>query len=302
MSEYADPFVQHAIEKVLRVPSRYRHYRQGPQQMAALHRIDEHLLERLLDLGLPHRRTAGERRFDALDLENIAMSLRLPCPRRIALQRWSRTLNSTADDEKTSVLYELRIGAQCPSPHSGPCDFALDPLADAATGSVARRTSTPGCFVLDVRRPQHRMRFGASLDFLVSVAKKLEFHLIPDELEHDMGFLVETGLADCKLGNRYLAREAAAGGLRTRLVAGLLLSKPVGAWHWWMKIQSGDTWYAADPFLLHTLAGWGVLDADIWPPDRSPDALFWELADHYVYLVKHDGVRVSWHAGVRSVG
>lgn len=293
--------IEHAIDKVLRVPSRYRRFQQGAQQAAALHRIDEPLLERLLDLGLPHRRAGGERRFDALDLENIAMTLRLPCPRRVALQWWSRTLNSGPESEGDSILYELRIGARCPGPHPGTCDFALD-LADAAAGSLAPQTISPGCYLLHVRRPYRMMAFGAGLDFLVDKAKGLEFHLIPDELEHDMGFLEEAGLADCKLGNRYLAREAAAGGLNTRLAAGLLLSRPAAAWHWWMKIQCGGAWYAADPFLLQTLADWGVVDAAVWPPDRSPDPLFWELANHYVYMVTHNGSRIPWHAGVRAVG
>ncbi|WP_317860269.1 hypothetical protein [Streptomyces sp. Wh19] len=302
MTEYADSFVEHAIDKILRVPSRYRRFNQCTDQAAALHRIDEPLLERLLDLGLPHRQAGRERRFDALDLENIAMSLRLPCPRRIALQWWSRTLNNTAEDENNRLPYELRIGAPCPVPHSGACDFALHHLVEAAAGSVAPQTVSPGSYTLHISRPRCHIRFGTFLDFLVCKAKALEFHLIPDELEHDMGFVAETGLADCKLGNRYLAREAASEGLNTRLVAGLLLSRPVAAWHWWMKVQFGDAWYAADPFLLQTLATWKVADTTIWPPDRSPEELFWELGDHYVYLVTHNGVGAPWHAGVRSVG
>lgn len=221
------------------------------------------------------------------------MSLRLPCPRRIALQWWSRTLNDTTEND--GITYEIRIAARCPAPHSGPCDFALSPLPAAA------ENTSPGNYTLQIRRPHSRMRFDARLDFLIQKAKALEFHLIPDELEHDLGFAAETGLADCKLGNRYLAREAMAAGLNTRLAAGLLLSKPTAAWHWWMKIQCGDAWHAADPFLLQTLAAWGVADAAIWPPYQSPEALFWEMGDHYVYPVTHNGIGAPWQAGVRSL-
>lgn len=253
--------------------------------------IDDDLAETLLDLGLPHRGAGDARMFDPLDLANIASDLDLECPERVLLRRWSRSLNANQQHEHGA--YDLRFDYRCPAPgHAGDCGYTLEPLAapmvpDHVPGPL------PASFVVGRAEPlRQAYDFGPAFAQVVTAARRVTFHRIPEAFVDDLGYLADTGLADCRLANMYLRGIAEEAGLTVRPAAGLFVGVPFPARHVWFEVLVGDRWVAADPFFLHTLATWGILRGEEWPLDRSPGNVLVRLATLPTVggpLVLHDG-------------
>jgi hypothetical protein len=178
-------------------------------------------------------------------------------------------------------------GPAGPGDRSG-CSLDPDVRGAAVPGSVTE--TAPGEFTLVPRLEHVRHVFDDSYSWISELAESVRFHLLPRSLQQDLSFLRETGLADCRLAALFLATEASGRGARVRKAEGLILGRPYASWHAWIEVDVHGRWIAADPFFLRTLAGWGVIDCRIWPPNRSPHPLLWHLHGDYVPLLRRNGV------------
>lgn len=113
---------------------------------------------------------------------------------------------------------------------------------------------------------------GSGLRILFDAAGELTFHFLPEELSEDLGFLRETGLANCYSAGRHLAALGTEAGLARRPAFGLFVSPPFSNRHAWIEIAVDGRRLPTDPFFVRTLTEWGLLDPQAWPPHRAPSA------------------------------
>lgn len=283
-----------AVAKLLRVPGAHRRFTVARAAVRRGHGIGEELLDQLLDLGLPHD---GDT-FDRLDLDNAGLSLGLECPRRTAMRWWSRALMGSGTGTGAA---SVSVTANCPSPgHAGDCEFSL--AGEAAGALAAEDLAGPGRrrYTLTAACGRADCFFGEPFTALLDLVRPLEFHVLPHALSADLGFLAETGLADCELASAYLAREGTAMGLPVRVATGIFVAPPYPAEHCWIDCRVGGRWLAADPFLLTALARWGVIDGAQWPGNRSLEAVLWRTGHPLGRLVTHTRQKAQYLITVRS--
>src|SRR5689334_13480690 len=87
-----DAAIEATIRNIRKIPNRYREYTEDVDKTTKIHQVDEELMKSLIDRGLPYVKRGGQYWFDRTDLENIGLSLRLPCPRYSGMRWWSRAL------------------------------------------------------------------------------------------------------------------------------------------------------------------------------------------------------------------
>lgn len=276
------------IERVSRIPARYRRFTVPPERARRFYRVPDDVLEQLLDLGFPHRGDGDSRLFDRDDLKTVVLMLRLRSPKRAALEAMARSL--VAGAAAAEVPRTVTIQTYCPRPgHAGECRFTVAPALSAAG---FRRVDAQG-YEGDVRLPggERHLSLTPAERQLFDEVCRFEFHHIPYQLNQDLGFLWDSGLADCTLANHFMASRGREMGVDVRAVTGLFLTRPFANRHFWVELRRGAEWAQADPFYLTALVRWGVLDADAWPPHRSPLGAYWRLdlapADQ---LVAHAGL------------
>ncbi len=261
------------IERLARIPHRYRRFAVPAARAGQKYRIPPALLARLLELGLPHVDGAGGAVFDREDLKTVVLMLGLPSPKRAALTAMARALAAGSLPE---VRRTLTVQGYCPQPgHPGDCVFALAPALCAA----GARPTGAHAYEVKVRLPGGRRHFELSPAErrLFAEVSRFQFHHVPYELNRDLGFLAETGLADCTLANHFLATRGRELGVAVRPASGLFLAQPFADRHYWVELRRGDEWLPADPFYLTALVRWGVLSEEDWPPHRSPLGAYWRL-------------------------
>jgi hypothetical protein len=286
--------IRQIVERARLVPDSERTFDQSLTAATELHRVPPGLLAELLDLGLPHRGRGDDRRFDDADLGNVGLELGLPCPRRLAMRWWSKSLGRMR--QGTRSRFAIDMTAACPEPgHPGGCSFELHPLFRSAVLPGTLRTARTGRFAFDIELDCLDGRFGEPFTVLIERARRFRFHLLPrpDGVTTDLGFLAETGLADCRLATRYLAGLGRDWGLPVRGCVGFFVAPPYAQEHAWLEFRMDGRWWPADPFLLDTLARWGIADPRVWPPDRSPSGLLWRLSNQPILGVAHRGAATA---------
>lgn len=251
------------VDRVRRVPDRYREFRVSPERAEWLHRLGRELLDELTDAGLPCRGSSRDRRYDDRDLSNVSLALRLPSARYLAMRGWAGSLKSPPSDDD---LHEVEITGRPPetavdAPRFSPSALlrSLPTFSEVGNGRYRLRLApdrreSPVCDVL-----------GA----LVAPVADLWFHVLPDELREDLGFLRETGLADCNLAAKFVVERAEAHGMSARRAFGFFLAVPYSIDHVWAEVRVDDSWYGFDPHLLNTLVELGLLSGREWPMRRS---------------------------------
>jgi Transglutaminase-like superfamily len=278
------------LSRIATVPDRHRNFLVSVPEAMSGFGLDSDLVRAALDLGLPHRGGEADLRLDRLDLENIGSGLMLASPQRTAVTRWARTLRRVVRDQ--NGVYELRISWKCPDPgHAGVCSY--DPAALVSALRISESSDGTAIGIVDPLREAHD--FGPDFAPVVAAAQALTFHRIPRALAEDLGYLKETGLADCRLATRHLIAVARSIGMTVRPASGFFLGTPFPARHVWFEVRAGNRWIPADPFFMRILAQWGVIQSEAWALDRSPRNVLWRLVPSVsvdVPLVKH-GDRVA---------
>jgi hypothetical protein len=289
--------VQETVAAIRTVPDRFRHFTVDWQKARRHYFFREDLLTRLLDSSMPHVGTGTDRRFDPLDLENAGLALRLNTPRRTAMRWWRGEM--AADQVGGERLCDMRIAPELSVASIE--DVILDErvMRSAVAGSVDR--DPQGVFELQVRLDNNPFYFDPEFAELFAEVSEFRFHLLPEPLEHDLGYVRQTGLADCRLATHFLVGKGRERGICVRSSDGLFLAGPYGTSHTWIELRIDDVWIPADPFFLRVLAGWGFVDPAGWPALRSPRFVLWRLDSQYVPLLRHLGQVIPTRAAISSV-
>lgn len=285
--------VKEVLERAARVPDRFRRFEVGAETAARVHRIDGALLDEALDLGLAYEGSGADRRFDDFDLKNLGLGLRIPSPAWLQVRLSAQPFNAEAVATTTyRTRFQGRVGGA-----------VLEPSSQLASGVVdgTLRRMGPDVFEADLhvsagenapdadKGADKGVDEGAAdcareLGPVLPEAARLEYYLVPDELRDDVGFVRETRLADCRAGTTYLARVAEDAGAAVRPAGGLLLAGAFPLPHAWLEVRRGDRWLPADPYYLISMAGYGLLDGERWPPHRSVAGTVWKICGPYADL------------------
>jgi len=274
MERHVEPLAQEVVIRVLKIPDKYRRFSVSPVAARRVYGISDACLSMLLDLGLPCKGVGEAAAFDPLDLESIALELGLPSSQMAAMRMWARSLKGKKVVERE--FCEMTLSLHCPEPgHEGACNFSLG--SHLATAMGRREPSESDHVVARVAMSSEICDFDAPFDVVAEEAQQLIFHRIPGELGHDLGFLRETGLADCRSASRRLVQVAAGVGYSARPACGFFIGAPFPCTHAWFEIRIDERWIAADPFFLNTLHRWNILSHADWPVARSPQCIVWRL-------------------------
>lgn len=223
--------------------------------------------------------------------------MRLPNARTLAMRGWANSLRATSGAAAGS--FEVEVRAHCPQPgHPGECEYTRSEALRSLAGYTPAAASDTGQLRHRVARP---MTEGRLPDALASLFRPLRFHLLPEPLRADLGFLAETNLADCDLAALYLTREAGRLGLAARYSYGFFLAAPYSIIHTWTEVLDGGEWHAFDPHLLNLLGDWSLLDPEEWPPHRSIGSCTARVSDHDVWLTTHHGACAPLSLATRRV-
>ena len=290
-----------SIAKVNRIPVNYKTHECAVDDAGNRYAVNEQLLADLLDLGLSHTLKDGQLFVEDNDLWTISLDLKLRNPHTRQLKFFTQFLNATKKDG--SSTYSFSAPPTCPRPgHAGPCSFEFESSMSRQVrlGGVTPTIQFAGQPIADA------YDFGESIAPLVSEAERLQFYKVPDELASDMKFLAETSLASCRSAALWLLRVAAQHGIDARLARGLFVSVPYSTSHLWLEIRTAGEWRHADPFFLHSLAHWDVVDLSEWPLARTPQHVLLHLAsgpaDQYIPMVWHQGEPLNhWPRAMRTV-
>jgi hypothetical protein len=277
--------IEDVLQRAARVPHRYRRFEVGAETAARVHRIDGALLGEALDLGLAHEGSGADRRFDDFDLKNLGLALRIPSPAWLQVRLSAQPFNAAAVGTAT---YRTRFQGRRAA-------GVLEPSPQLAAGVVdgTLRRMGPDVFEADIQVSAGENAADADegaadcareLGPVLPEAARLEYYLVPDELRDDVGFVRETRLADCRAGTTYLVRVAADAGAAVRPASGLLLAGAFPLPHAWLEVRRGDRWLPADPYYLVSMAGYGLLDGERWPPHRSVAGTVWKICGSYTDL------------------
>ena len=287
VNAWAGNSVASAVDVVRRVPNKYREFTADPAELRRLHRIDKALLQQLLDCGLPHRVSGDVVFIDSLDAENLSLLLGLRSRRRVSMRWWGVALRNA--DLHQAKIFTMRIAGEADRDLEG-LSYSLNPklIASALPSSVVR--VSPDVFTVQARLPRPARPFGPEFGPLIAELSQLRFHMLPSPLRDDLGFMAESGLADCRLATRFAVARAAQLGLPVRRAEGLLVIVPYPTRHCWVEFEAEDgEWVAADPFMLSALAQWGIVDPGQWPPSRSPQSVLWRLGSDSYPLIVSEG-------------
>ncbi|MEU4181116.1 hypothetical protein [Streptomyces sp. NPDC026589] len=284
------------MERVRRIPDRFRWFHETRRSAAVNHGIDPSLLGELLDLGLPHAGAGEDLLLDGIDCTNLSLCLRLRAPRRIALRGWGRALRSEAAGQ--ARRHQLRIVPRCPYPgHPGGCGFRVlpDAVLDAAHETAGATAVLDGC---DARvhlpaDPSAGQSVPAELRPVLDTLSEVDYQILPRELERDLAFLRDSNLACCMLASTLLVQEAALRGIEARPSFGLTVVPPFAMPHAWVEFRVAGRWTAWDPHLLKALRAWGLCDADSWPDDRALSRFFLRLGARSGPVATHHGLHTD---------
>ncbi|WP_380830807.1 transglutaminase domain-containing protein [Sphaerisporangium rhizosphaerae] len=273
------------VERLARVPGRYRRFVATREDATWRHGIGPEMLDALTSAGMPCERVDGATRYDELDLVNVSLSLRLPSPRLMVMRGWAAAIRATAHAGPTT--YTVTINAHCR--HSTPDEPCSIEASTELRGNLAVSAPRGGPLTLTRHVTAGEPRAYPDLAPFFGLIDGVRFHLLPNGLREDVGFLRETGLADCRLAAAHLVEEAASRGLLARRSFGLFLSAPYSISHSWLDLRLDDRWVSFDPLLLNLFTGWGLLAADQWPAHRSTGDGACRLGEREFVLATHNG-------------
>ncbi|MDJ0462520.1 transglutaminase domain-containing protein [Streptomyces sp. H27-C3] len=274
------------VGQLRQVPDRQRRFSVTGTGVRRLYRIRPELLSALITAGLPHVGEGPDRLYDGYDLGNAALHLGLVSVQSRSMRSWARALQSAGTP---GPRLRVEIVSSCPVPgHPGPCPYGVllrdgrrliqGPAADAhltelAVSPVAQWPALPD-----------------AVRGLLREVDGIGFFLLPEAVRWDAEFMWRTRMADCGGAAAWLVAEGTRRGLAVRFSFGLLVAKPYSTPHCWAEFLVDGVWVPVDPLLVRALNQWGGLDAQAFPPDGRPGALFHRLTDRFTKVVSHGGI------------
>jgi hypothetical protein len=196
-ADWSEAPLSDLVERLGRVPDRYREFTTTDDDARWRHGVDAELLGALADLGMPCDHVGGVARYDELDLANVSLSLKLPSPRFIAMRGWAAAIRARAVARPTT--YTVTVGALCQ--HRSPKEPCSVEVSARLRGHPCVSAQGHGPLILTQHVPGREPREYPELAAFIGLISKVRFHLLPGGLREDIGFLREAGLADCALAS-----------------------------------------------------------------------------------------------------
>lgn len=279
--------VSDVVERISRVPDRYRRFDHDADIAWRIFRLDGAMLSAAADYGLPVRSSNGQRAYDELDLTNLSLALRLPSPRYLAMYQWPAAMRAAAEPER--MRYEVDIAGGCAATDSEhTCDVRLTETFRAVGAELDPHTRK-GTLIASYDHRTPRGNAPDDLRRLFNEVDAFHFHVLPVELYSDLTFLRDTALANCELASKYLVLRGLDTGWDARRSFGLLLSTPYSIAHFWAEFRLDGEWVAFDPHMINSLARWGLLDPETTARDQVVSAAVLRIGDEWTDLIEDAG-------------
>lgn len=274
------------VGKLSKIPDGERQFSMTPAEAWRRHRISDALLDFMAAAGLPFRGAGPGRRFDALDLTNVAFHLGTGPANRTSRRFWSAGLNR--DIDSGPVTYEIIYRPACPTPgHAGACRYWMRRPGGRRVSVATADTRQE--LKVTVRLTTQWPVLPPEVCEVIDETKNLELMWLPTTIATDFRFIRSTGLADCEGAAKLLVHESRLRGLAARTSWGLIVAPPFSTPHFWAEVRVGPTWVPIDPLLLKAMTSWGVLDSMRWHPYQSVGAIFARVGSRRVALALHHG-------------
>lgn len=287
-AQRGDPRIEPLVRRVRAIPASLRRYDCGASDALSHFGLDADALDALVDAGLPHS-DAPERRYEFADLHYLGLALGTAGIYAATVRRWATALVQLSASGSTRL------------------EIAVIPRFDRAASSEVDGTvhlpEGDRHVILKDGRVAAKIRVSAhgrwptipppAAHAVASVARELDFCMLPAAAQGDVALARRTGLADCWTAARLLIEECRAIGVEARMGHGLLLSIPFSTVHSWAELRVDGGWVPVDPVMVKLMRSIGGLDADAWPWSRSIGALCLRICDERRPLVESPSGEVS---------
>jgi hypothetical protein len=273
-----DSELEEWIARLRAIPDAERDFAVAREQAEREFGFDATAVDELIARGLPHR-AGGDGTDDGpllwgTDLQYLGLRLGCAHVYEGVLNRWAGALSAFAPRAETPV--QIRCTAYAPP---GTKIELLAPHGERVHAEAGPRGASPLGFETTMRGrlPELPAELQRTLGALLADLGAYDFCWLRPPLEADLAFVRRTRLANCRSTAGLLVEEAPRLGVEARLAHGLLLAPPYSTPHNWAEVRADGAWVALDPLLLGLLARFAGLDAEAWPPDRSPGAILLRL-------------------------
>ena len=263
------------IDKIKLIPDEFRSYQVRANQVLPIFGVNDLLITQLMELGLPYEHDNDLFLYDSLDMQNVALNLRLPSMQRMSMKYWRETLEEIDRRKDASVSIQVRrhdsrTRRQCPASYPSSTNDEFKPY----------KRFVP--HILNYRIPPSvPQSISATLVSILETISQLEFFALPRELAKTTVFSRSTGLANCIAASQLLIEECTLVGINARVVWGLFLSTPFAFRHTWTEVLVNGTWIPFDPLMLKLLKQHADLDVQRWPTTRSMESILLPLGIGY---------------------
>jgi hypothetical protein len=296
-----DEGIRDLIEKFQRVPDRMRDLEFSLDWAWQRLRVPSDVLLQMVDSGMAHRMHGGELLVDWLDILNCAMQLDLG-PYALAVRRsWPAALERA--DQGGRPRYEMRYRVKCEHPDE-PHDACRYEFLLPGGERVTRTGEQPrgrAEVVIEVSPDTQWPELPAGAREAIDTTAGLEFMLLPEEIRRDLGFLRETGLADCAGVALLLCEQMAAREVPVRDTYGYVVVPPYAVEHFWAEVGVGERWVPVDPVLIQAMVRWKILDGSRWHPYRSLGPIVARVGPDRLPAVLHNGAATAAMLPVRML-
>lgn len=222
-------------------------------------------------IGLAALRRDDDDFFDADDLYNLSLHLRLPSLHKLAMRSWTSAFRRSEGNRSLRLSYSLTEG---PVPA-----HAVDVLTPAG---LARMTLSgeKDFFTTTVHSAGRRLLLPPPIEALIREAMDgVHFYMLHDPIRWSSPFILQHRLTECGGFSKLLVEMAHVQGLVARQVFGLILSRPYATGHYWCEFLVEGEWIPADPLMIRLLSQHAALPEAEWPEHRSPAGALLRLAE-----------------------
>lgn len=280
--------MRNIITRLVKIPDKARVFSVSAEEARLRYRMDDVILDSMVELGLPARDVDGTRYFDPFDLLNSSSHLGCSPASRIPRRLWPAALNQPPD--VGSVIYDVSYLPSCPEPgHSGDCVFSLALPGGRRVRRIVRSGFPPPAVTARVRLGASWPELPPEVREVLGTVADLSLMWLPEGVATDLEFARATRLADCAGVCRILFEEGRRRNLPTRTSFGLAVAPPFAVPHHWAEFRVSGVWVPVDPVLIGAIVGWGALDRAQWPPHRSVGPILARVSSRRVPFAVHGG-------------
>jgi hypothetical protein len=257
------------IQRLSRIPDKYRKFSIGAEGARRSYGIKEELLNEFARLGLSKKNGGKDALYDVYDLNNISLHFKIPSLQRMAMRSWSSMLR------RSEVTAEISAEISFVPEKTEAMEQCLYKILLPQKGRV-EMMGTPGESVIEIieKTRSNWPAFPPEIKDLLAQIDDLDFFMLPEQIRWDVDFINETKMSECGGASKQLILKAKERNIPARQRFGLLVAQPYSTGHYWVELLVNDVWVPADPLLIKVILMTTALDAEKWTYDKSPGAVF----------------------------